>query len=346
MKRVYAMCATGNGLDVVENLKGRIPLSGIIGLSQRQPTDAFSGLVHAGAFCDAHGLEFVEVEGYALDGDTDRRRLLDLPMDIVLVPAWQRLLPEWLISHCRMGAIGVHGSAAGITAGRGRSPQNWALIMGKRVFEVSLFFIDPEIDSGNILNTRSFPLTDHDDIRTSYLKMSLCTADMVVESWHEGDIAAGRATPQSGKARYLPQRRPEDGAIDWHRTNRQIHDFVRALTRPYPGAFSRLGEATVTVWRGRPFETGGDGGGRPGEVLATGRDGALLLATGDGAYLADEWSVEPPCSIEAGAILDSVSFAEQMQRIVDRHRAKHPDLPLAKDIEVLTGWRPGSSGTR
>ena len=241
-----------------------------------------------------------------------------------------------------MCAIGVHGSAAGITAGRGRSPQNWALIMGKTVFEVSLFFIDPDVDSGDILNTRSFPLTDHDDIRTSYFKMSRCTADMVVESWHGGDIAAGRAAPQSGKACYLPQRRPEDGAIDWHRSSRQIHDFVRALTWPYPGAFSRLEEATVTVWRGRPFETGGDEGGRPGEVLAAGRDGALLLATGDGAYLADEWSVEAPCSIETGVVLDSVSFAEQMAGIVDRHRAKHPDLPLAEDIEVLAGWRPGS----
>jgi UDP-4-amino-4-deoxy-L-arabinose formyltransferase/UDP-glucuronic acid dehydrogenase (UDP-4-keto-hexauronic acid decarboxylating) len=343
MIRVFAMCATANGLDVVENVLGRMPLSGVIGLSPRRPTDAISGLVHAGAFCQARGLEFIEVDGYALDGDVDRRRLLDLSVDLVLVPGWQRLLPEWFITHCRMGAIGVHGSAAGITAGRGRSPQNWALIMGKKVFEVSLFFIDPVVDSGDILNTRSIPLTDDDDIRASYSKLGRCAADMMVESWHRGDIRARRATPQSGMVRYLPQRRPEDGAIDWRRSNRQVHDFVCALSRPYPGAFSRLGDATVTLWRGRPVGADGEEEGRPGEVLAVGRDGALLVATGDGAYRAEEWSVEPRRSIETGITLESVSFARQMERIIARHRAKHPDQPLARDIEVLARWSPESA---
>ena len=88
MKRVYALCATGNGLDVVERVLGRMPLSGVIGLSRRRPTDAISGLVHAGAYCEARDLEFVEVDGYALDGDADRRCLLDLSMDLLLVPGW------------------------------------------------------------------------------------------------------------------------------------------------------------------------------------------------------------------------------------------------------------------
>ena len=78
--------------------------------------------------------------------------------------------------------MGAHGSPLGITKGRGRSPQNWALILGLSTFYISIFKIDPGIDSGQIIETRSFTYSDFDDIKTSYYKVCLLTADMIINN--------------------------------------------------------------------------------------------------------------------------------------------------------------------
>ena len=75
-----------------------------------------------------------------------------------------------------MQTLGVHGSCDGILKGRGRSPQNWALLMGKTSFDLSIFKISKGVDSGAILATKKVYLDDKDSIFDSYLKCSLTSA--------------------------------------------------------------------------------------------------------------------------------------------------------------------------
>ena len=344
---LYAMCAVEAGLDTISLVARSTPINGVIGLAPGPDERDVAGYVDVESFCRRHGLTHIPVESYSLKNDGDRALLEGLQVDVLLVAGWQRLIPDWLIKCCRIGAVGAHGSAEGITRGRGRSPQNWALILGKKQFEISIFFIDAGIDSGKVIDTRVFPLVEQDDIRTSYYKASWCVAEMFVEAVRSERLVVEVAKPQvHGDARYLPQRLPEDGALDWSRSTREVCDFVRALTRPYPGAFCSLEGHQLQVWAARPFDTGtsAESMGVPGEILAVMIGGELVIRSGDGCVIVDDYTVggerelgERELLLSPGHVLRSQSFSTQLARVLDRHRAKHPALRVVEELEVLAG---------
>lgn len=337
---IYALCAVEAGLDTISLVANSTPIKGVIGLAETSTTGNVAGYANAEAFCLQRGILYRSVASYSLIHDDDRRMLEGLDIDVLLIAGWQRLVPDWLIEHCRIGAVGVHGSALGITRGRGRSPQNWALILGKKQFEISIFFVEKGVDCGSVIDTRIFPLLEHDDIRTSYYKASWCVADMFVEAIHSGRLSRGTAQPQIHEdARYLPQRRPEDGAIDWSRSTKQVCDFVRALTRPYPGAYCSLGNNELHIWVALPFDTGATPSDRtPGEISAILTHGELIIRTGDGYLLVSDYTLQgggDGALPRHGEVLSSTPFPEQLRRVLDRHRAKYPTLKLSEELEEL-----------
>ena len=342
MPNIYALCATANGMDIVAHLDGKVPVRGIIGLAKRPASDLISNLIDAQSFCKSRGIEHVQAESYSLQSEKDRDRLGALDIDLLLAFGWQRLVPEWLISKTGIGVLGAHGSANGIAGGRGLSPQNWALILGNEKFEVSLFWIEPGVDSGRILSSREFALTKHDTIATSHLKTSFAVSSMVIENWESGRIERREGRPQEGPIYYLPQRQPGDGAIDWNRSSRHVVDFVRALTRPYPGAFCDLKPGRMMIWRATEIDDGKNI--RPanvasGTVLSVPTEGGFAVATADGIVFVNAWEITPSPGAypEMGCILPYVDFSVQMGEIICRHRRKYPDLPIAPDIFEFSG---------
>lgn len=333
--RIFALCTVQSGSDLLRLIHERLPLSGIIGLTDRSASDEVSGFVHMAPLARLLDVPFIGVEDYSLNKKSDRQRLAGLKPDLLLVCGWQRLIPAWLIDQCRVGAVGIHGSPNGISGGRGRSPQNWAIILGARRFSISLFFIDPGIDSGAVIASRDFPLGDDDTIVSSYVKATMATADMIAQALAEGLFDRGKATPQMGEVYYLPRRLPEDGAIDWNRSAREIARFVAALTRPYPGAFSTWAGARLNVWKARPIDVPRPEGARPGQVLLVCAGGAVIVSTGDGALMIEDWELIPATdagSVQEGFVLPSADFVSQMRQIVARHRQRYPDLALSPDI--------------
>lgn len=337
---VYVLCTVSTGLDTVRWVSQAVPLAGWIGLDEMTPGDAISGYKHMAPEADRLGIPFIPVQNYALSEPGDKERLLELDIDILLVLGWQRLVPEWFIQSCKKAIVGGHGSSRGITEGRGRSPQNWALLLGHRSFEIAIFRIDAGIDSGGIIDKRRFPLTERDDIRSSYYKASRLTAEMIVENVKNGRIVSGEVEPQTGTPAYLPQRLPDDGALDWSRSTAAIDRFVRALTRPYPGAFCEEGAHRLVVWGGRPFFTEG-GREKPGTIITLFSGGEVLVATGDGSFLVEDFDLKGPLTLEEGQALPSVDFRNQIHNIVARHEAKYPDLSISPDILELIGRRLG-----
>lgn len=305
----------------------------MIGLSRGRREGA-SGYQDMADFCSGR-CELVSVDSYDLHLDSDKERLLKLDLDILLVTGWQRIIPGWLIKHAKVCTVGIHGSPYGITKGRGRSPQTWALILGKRRLNISIFYITPEVDAGPVIASKSFELTSFDDIKTSYLKCGEVAAELITANLKNGRMAklAGRSQPSSGT--YLPKREPEDGEIDWRRSTRQIYDFVRAQTHPYPGAFSNVNGASLIIWKGRPFASNADRA-RPGTVGRVFVDGRFTVRTGDGWFLVDEhqWTANAR-EMTAGTVIPSCDFRKQMQRIVARHKARYPELELHHDILAL-----------
>src|SRR5688572_21829048 len=93
-----------------------------------------AGYLDLAPFARAHAISLYQAQDYGLKGETDRAVLGALPIDVLLVLGWQRLIPDWLLSKLGVGAFGMHGSSERLPAGRGRSPLNWSIIQGRRSF--------------------------------------------------------------------------------------------------------------------------------------------------------------------------------------------------------------------
>lgn len=207
-----------------------------------------------------------------------RRRLAALARrvrpDAILSCFYRRLLPEAVLAVPSRGAFNLHGSL--LPRLRGRAPLNWALVEGETRTGVTLHYMIREPDAGDIVAQRGWDIGPRDTIRDLWARAVREGRWLLEEAWPR--IRAGTAPriPQDpSQATYRGRRRPEDGRIDWRRPTARIDGLVRAVTEPYPGAFTILEGRKLLIWEGRPAE----GRGRPGEVLAPG-----VVATGDGAY--------------------------------------------------------------
>ena len=317
--------------DVIDSLlDSGVDVSGVIGLSNREKSDSISGYNFLKPFSEERGINFFEVSSYTLSEKDDVELVKNLDIDYLIVVGWQRLIPSWLIAHTRKLAIGCHGSPLGITKGRGRSPQNWSLILGCEEFYISIFQIDEGTDSGPVISTRKFEYTQHDDIRTSYYKVGLLTAEMITDFFRSGCDVSRIEFQDEKLAEYLPQRLPEDGYIDWDRTAAEISKFVGALAFPYPGALTKIDGRKFKVLSALPFHLTLSKKFPSGTVVKVFNNSDILVSVKDGFILVTE--LEPLDSnspLVKGDILESCNFKEQMSVINKRHNDKYPRLPLS-----------------
>lgn len=193
---------------------------------------------------------------------------------------YRNLLPEALLEIAPRGAYNLHGSL--LPRYRGRAPVNWMLVNGETQGGVTLHHMVKRADAGDIVAQRAVAITDDDTALTLYRKLVPLGASLLRE--YHPLIAAGVAPrrPQDLSAgTYFGRRRPEDGRIDWSWAARRIHNLVRAVTHPYPGAFCYLQGRKLTVWQARvAIETGACG--VPGTILESATGGAARIAAGDG----------------------------------------------------------------
>ena len=332
--KIFVLSTVSIGVDIINILKQHLKISGIIGLRPQKSCSNIAGYLHLGEFCKENLIPFFEVTSYSMSESADRKLLEQLDIDVLLVSGWQRLVPEWLIHHCKVAVIGSHGSPYGIAGGRGRSPQNWSLLMGKTDFFISIFKIDKGIDSGDVIAEKRFDISTWDDIRSTYNKVSWLTANMIVEAIRNKCLESNKLIPQTQEPRYFPMRTREDGELDWSRTNEEIYNFIRALTRPYPGAYSRIEASEIIIWRAKPFNVFSAQTYSPGTVVRVFQDQSFLVSTSSGFLQVDDYEIQPGSEfrLEPGMTLGSVCFRDQMKRIIERHMQKYPELVLADDV--------------
>jgi len=205
--------------------------------------------------------------------------------DLLFCVGWTQLLKKAVLEIPRLGCLGFHASY--LPAYRGRAPVNWAIINGERQTGNTLMFLDEGVDTGDILAQRAFPIEDDDTCATVYDRVARSEDEMIREVMpliHDGRMP--RRPQDHAVATVMPRRRPEDGVVDWTRTTKQLHDWVRALTHPYPGAFTTLAGRRVWIWKAAPWRPGPGGDaaklGRPGLWRTEAPAGPLLAGTGDG----------------------------------------------------------------
>jgi methionyl-tRNA formyltransferase len=238
-----------------------------------------SGFVDLEPLARAHG---VAVRRCAdINSAESVRYVRGLRPDLMVVTGWTRLLSAELLGVPARGVVGFHASL--LPRYRGRAPVNWAILRGEAETGNSMMFLDAGTDTGDIIDQQTVPIAPDDTCATVYTKVGEAGADMLrrhLRALLEGIAPRRPQGPADGSP--LPKRTPGMGITDWNRPARAVHDWIRALTWPYPGAFTFLAGRKVTLWA----STAGDAcaGGAVGEVLGSDADG-VRVATADGAVL-------------------------------------------------------------
>ena len=229
------------------------------------------------------------------------------PNDPAFVAAMARLAPDFLFScyyrHMlkppllalpTRGALNMHGSL--LPKYRGRVPVNWVLVHGETETGMTLHYMEAKADRGDIVAQKRVPITPEDTAVTLFAKMTVAAEEILQETYPS--LRAGQAprVPQDhAGASYFGGRRPEDGHIQWTRPAKEIYNLVRAVTHPYPGAFTFLNGRKLFIWWGRALAEPVTAAGGPGQVMARLLGEGLLVATGDGHFLIEraQWEGEP-----------------------------------------------------
>ncbi len=209
------------------------------------------------------------------------RQVASLQPDFVFSFYYRSLLGTALLGAGRRGALNLHGSL--LPKYRGRAPVNWAILNGERESGATLHYMVAQADAGDIVDQMSVPILDDDDARTVLAKVTLAAEIVLVRSL-PGLIAgtAPRHPQRLEPGQYFGRRRPEDGRIDWNWPARRIHDLVRAVAPPFPGAFGDVGGERWDVRRTRLSDRTAP---RSGGAWLFGADGGLYVACGGGGVL-------------------------------------------------------------
>ena len=166
--------------------------------------------------------------------------------DYVFSFYYRQMLGQQILDIPAMGAFNVHGSL--LPKYRGRVPVNWAIIHGEKECGVSLHRMEIKPDAGNLLAQAAVPILRNDTAFDVFQKLKCAAETMLLEVVPE--MLAGRVIEiplDLEKGSYFPGRKPQDGRIDWRRPAAAIHNLVRAVAPPYPGAFFDIGSCHIEV---------------------------------------------------------------------------------------------------
>ena len=191
----------------------------------------------------AHNLPLLQPEKLKNEDFLDALRALHADLQIVVA---FRMLPEVVWAMPPLGTFNLHGSL--LPQYRGAAPINWAIINGEQETGVTTFFLQQEIDTGDLILQKRTPITDGDNAGTIHDRLMSIGAAAVVET--VDCIIAGTAPktpqPQGVTLKSAPKIFKETCRVDWTQSCHQIFNFVRGLS-PYPAAWSVLHTDDKTI---------------------------------------------------------------------------------------------------
>jgi len=159
---------------------------------------------------------------------------------------YRKILAQELLNIPRRGAFNLHGSL--LPKYRGRVPVNWAIINGEKETGVSLHRMVTRPDAGNLVAQRSVPILLNDTARDVFAKLVCAAEKLILRTVPKMVDGTAREIPQDlSQGSYFGARRPEHGRIDWRLSAREIHNLIRAVAPPYPGAFFDAGDQRIFI---------------------------------------------------------------------------------------------------
>ncbi|HEX9450484.1 MAG TPA: formyltransferase [Burkholderiales bacterium] len=192
----------------------------------------------------------------------------------------QMIGPQLLAAGSR-GALNMHGSL--LPKFRGRVPVNWAVIKGERETGATLHYMVEKPDAGDVVDRQAVPILPDDTALEVFRKVTLAAEIVLHRSLPP--LLAGRAPrieQDLARGSYFGGRKPEDGRIDWNDTAEAVHNLVRGVAPPYPGAFTTVAGKNLRILKS--LRQPGRHGGFPAPTLFL-DGGACLAQCADGSVL-------------------------------------------------------------
>lgn len=223
-------------------------------------------------------------------------KIAALKPDLILSVYYRHMISTKVLALAPLGAFNMHGSL--LPRYRGRAPINWAVLHGEPRIGMTLHRMVKAPDAGNVVDQEGVDIGPRDTAEQAFRKVLPCARTVLARQIDALLRGAAQETVQDeSQATYFGGRKPEDGRIDWTRRSREIFNLIRAVTDPYPGAFTDVDGSRLMVWWAEEAK----GSGRPGEVLSV---QPLVVATGDGALelTRTEWR-GAPAGLAAGRLL-------------------------------------------
>ncbi len=214
------------------------------------------------------------------------------------------MLPQAILDVPRIAAMNLHGSL--LPRFRGRCPVNWVLIEGEKRTGVTLHVMEAKPDAGDIVAQKAVEIAFDDTAHTLALKLAGASASLMREAMPLLESAAFERRPQVGPSSYYGGRRPEDGIIDWTKSAEAVYNLVRAVTHPYPGAFTSVDGKRLSIWKALPQLGAADG--PVGLVVST---DPLLVKTGRGFLRVTSLQLEGEQEMDAAAFVAAHSLYQK-----------------------------------
>jgi methionyl-tRNA formyltransferase len=303
--RIALLCATRRGYLFLSKLSELQPQSELVVFSFREEPWEPPFIDDIRTLTLARGGQFFETK------QVGHERWMPFweatPIDLMLVVSWRYMIPARVYHRPRQGTFVFHDSL--LPEYRGFAPTVWAIINGEDHTGVTLFEIVEEVDAGNIVDQQRIPIGVNDTISVviehvtqGYLKLLERNVNRLL------DGSAPRIPQDHSRATYTCKRLPEDNQIDWTMPAERIYNLIRAVSAPYPGAYTYLSGQKVRVWSAqRMSDTRRYVGGIPGRVVEIRPGEGTVVLTGEQALLLTEVQMEGGEIVCAADVFRSLS---------------------------------------
>lgn len=234
--------------------------------------------------------------------------ILSENFDVLLAIKWRHLFSKVLLEKPTLGAFVIHDSL--LPKLRGASPLNWAIINGETETGATLFKADGRVDAGPIVAQRKFSISTEDNFEVVSKQMRDCYRALMDDFYSQ--LASGELclSPQNEEqATYACRRNPSDGRINWNLSALEIHNFIRGLSKPCPGAFTYLRGEPLIIWKAHVHSPEDFFAGKvPGKVIAVDKTaGTVAILCGKGVLTVEKIQFQGK-EFDAAGLLKSISI--------------------------------------
>ncbi len=229
-------------MEAIYNVGGHLDL--IITLEDNQAINK-SGRVYLDEFCYAHNIPLIKSSH--VNNEECIQAVKDYKIDYLFIIGWSQIANNLILSAPTKGVLGIHPTL--LPQGRGRASIPWAILKDLTQTGVTLFKLDKGVDTGDILEQLIIPLSKSTTATELYELVNQAHIDLITTLYPKLQEDKITFNVQNNElATTWPGRGPDDGKIDLGGSIFQAEKLIRAVTRPYPGAYAIIGNQKLIIW--------------------------------------------------------------------------------------------------